>query len=113
MPLKVMERFSYVFILSITPNESYPHVLMADVVTHCSLLTNMDAKILRHKTLDGYHGMIKDGTLFRTGPSVVPQLFPPYCDKEWLDKSIKRIDRFVDGLCDFDLVDVVIKEKGH
>ena len=67
----------------------------------------MKAKILKHRGLDGYHGMVLSGTLFRTGTAIVPQLFPFDCDKEWIQRSIKYVDKqYVNSLDDFDLVGV-------
>jgi len=71
----------------------------------------MKAKILKHKTAKGCHGMIRGSMLFRTGPCITPQLFPKECDKEWLGKSVKNVNSpHVKSLDDFDLVNVTITE---
>jgi len=71
----------------------------------------MKAKILKMKNEKGFHGMILSGTLFRTGPEIVPQLFPFDWKRSDIQKSIRHIDiPFVNSLDDFDLVNVEIKE---
>lgn len=71
----------------------------------------MIAKVLKHKTLEGYHGMILHGVLYRTGDGIVPHLFPKFCDDDWIRERIKSVNKpYVDSLDDFHLVDVEIRE---
>ena len=59
--------------------------------------------------MKGYHGMVMHSTLFRTGTKVVPQLFPEYADKDWLQKSIKDYNTpYVNSLDEFDIVQVTV-----
>ena len=67
------------------------------------------AKILKHKTLEGFTGTIKSSTLFRVGSGLVPQLFEHTTTIVELDKIIKYTDSFANSLNDFELVDVEVK----
>jgi len=53
----------------------------------------MEAKVLRHKSLDGRHGIIVQGVLYTSGDHIVPQLFPATATVEWLLESINKRDR--------------------
>ncbi len=71
------------------------------------------ATVLKHKTLEGFHGMIRQNILYRTGPGLVPDLFPEYADRLWLLKSIKGYNSpHVTSLDEFEVVKVVVFEYG-
>ena len=53
----------------------------------------MKAKILRHKSHDGRHGLITGGVLYESGSHIVPQLFPAIASIDWLLGSIREKDR--------------------
>lgn len=70
----------------------------------------MKARILKHKTKIGCHGLVRNKTLYVTGTHIVPDLFPPDKDIVWIDRSIDFLESSVVSLHDFDLVDVEIVE---
>lgn len=46
------------------------------------------AKILVHKTKEGFTGMVLGGILYRVGPGLVPQLFQDDATLEWINRSV-------------------------
>jgi hypothetical protein len=70
-------------------------------------MTKIKATVLLHKTIKGNHGMVKNGILYKSCSGIVPQLFPLYCTKEWLEKAIQISEKGT-SLDDFDIVNVTL-----
>ena len=71
----------------------------------------MEYVILKHKTLPGHHGYLSNGTLFRTGDNIAPQLFSKHVNIEWVNAFVKKFNHpYVKSLNDFEIVKVKLVE---
>lgn len=65
--------------------------------------------VLKSIVNEGYYGVVISGTLLRSGPGIVPQIFPRKLTREWLKTIARHYNPpFVNGIDDFVIVNATL-----